>query len=299
MKKLLFIFLLCITTSAFGQLQQKPMHGLQINWAHPLSKGLVGCWLFNEGSGGQVFDLSGNGNTGTLQGTSPSWTSGKFGSAVLLPGTNEGIDCNQKMTVNGTTGLTIAVWVYVRSSPSNYDTLIGQSTIGATAEEYVLFVYANRFAYYVRASNSGQQMYASPAFSLNTWMHLAVTLEGTAMKAYYNGALYGTDTADALMGTPTIDFYIGTDSTESYPLDCIVDNAVLWGHTLSASEIALLYQKPFCMFERDDVVLMAVEAPTGVPVPVFYYHYVNHALLVFPFIPFGLYCYVRSRKCAA
>ena len=28
-----------------------PPLGSQINWGHPLSKGLVGCWLMNEGRG--------------------------------------------------------------------------------------------------------------------------------------------------------------------------------------------------------------------------------------------------------
>lgn len=36
----------------------------------PLSKGLVGRWLFNEGAGNTVFDISGKGNHGTIIGAS-------------------------------------------------------------------------------------------------------------------------------------------------------------------------------------------------------------------------------------
>jgi len=36
---------------------QKPELGSQINWGHPLSKGLVGCWLMNEGGGNKLKDL--------------------------------------------------------------------------------------------------------------------------------------------------------------------------------------------------------------------------------------------------
>lgn len=35
----------------------KPPVGSQINWGHPLSQGLVGCWLMNESSGNQIRDL--------------------------------------------------------------------------------------------------------------------------------------------------------------------------------------------------------------------------------------------------
>jgi hypothetical protein len=37
---------------------QKPPLGTQIDWSNPLTQGLVGCWLFNEGSGNRVYDTS-------------------------------------------------------------------------------------------------------------------------------------------------------------------------------------------------------------------------------------------------
>lgn len=37
--------------------QQKPGPGSEIDWGHPLSRGLVGCWLFNEGAGLRVRDM--------------------------------------------------------------------------------------------------------------------------------------------------------------------------------------------------------------------------------------------------
>jgi len=47
----------------------KPVRGIRLNKSHPLARGLVGYWLLNEGSGNKVFDLSGNGKTGTINGT--------------------------------------------------------------------------------------------------------------------------------------------------------------------------------------------------------------------------------------
>jgi Concanavalin A-like lectin/glucanases superfamily len=41
-----------------------------------LLSGLVGCWQFNEGSGTQTADVTGNGNTGTINGTGMTWTAG-------------------------------------------------------------------------------------------------------------------------------------------------------------------------------------------------------------------------------
>ncbi len=52
-------------------MMRKPFRGIQLNKSHPLARGLVGCWLMNEGDGGTLFDYSGNGNNGPL--TNASW----------------------------------------------------------------------------------------------------------------------------------------------------------------------------------------------------------------------------------
>ena len=71
--------------------QQKPPLGVPANKGHILCPS-SGLWLMNEGHGSPIVqDLSGNGNTGTLTGTSPSWIAGDLGAAIDLPGTNEDI----------------------------------------------------------------------------------------------------------------------------------------------------------------------------------------------------------------
>ena len=56
-----------MSVSTWGNV--KPPRGARLDPGHPLSRGVVGYWLFNEGVGGRVNDLSGNGNTGVWHGT--------------------------------------------------------------------------------------------------------------------------------------------------------------------------------------------------------------------------------------
>jgi hypothetical protein len=63
---------------------------------HPLSYGLVGCWLFNEGAGVTAYDSSGKGNHGTLNGfanpsTAPTsgWGAGPNGMMLWYDGSND------------------------------------------------------------------------------------------------------------------------------------------------------------------------------------------------------------------
>ena len=40
--------------------QIKPALGSTIDFNHPLSQGLVGCWLFNEQTGNKIYELANN-----------------------------------------------------------------------------------------------------------------------------------------------------------------------------------------------------------------------------------------------
>lgn len=55
-----------IITRKWGN--QKPSSGSQINWGHPLSQGLVGAWLMNEGRGKKYINLV-NSKPATILGT--------------------------------------------------------------------------------------------------------------------------------------------------------------------------------------------------------------------------------------
>ena len=72
------------------------------------AQGLIGAWTMAENGGNIVSDLSGNANTGTIGGTAPSWTAGKFGSAIYLPGTNESIHFGNPIALGA---MTIVWWM--------------------------------------------------------------------------------------------------------------------------------------------------------------------------------------------
>ena len=59
-----------------------------------ITTGLVGYWTFDEGSGTTAVDSSGNGNTGTLNGsmTGNDWVPGKYGSSLDFDGSDDYIN---------------------------------------------------------------------------------------------------------------------------------------------------------------------------------------------------------------
>ena len=83
-------------------------------WAlAPDDSALIGVWLFNEGSGTSVGDMSGNGNDGTIKGDIGWDNNGKFGAAMLAKGGGS-IDVGDSDSINTIAdGFTVAAWFRV------------------------------------------------------------------------------------------------------------------------------------------------------------------------------------------
>ena len=247
MKKLLILLLLCfLTTSAFGQFfapQQKPMLGLQVNWAKPITKNLV-CYLpFNEGSGGQVFDLSGNNNTGTLV-NDTHWVAGKFGHALSFDGTDDYLDISSCVDDFNAKQGTLAGW-YRWESYSN-----------DAFEAFFSMRYDDNFECYEEAGDfyfrygDGVNFISFPVPSLNSW-HFWVFIwdNSVGAKVYKDGLEVASFSGSWVAGTPTGDFFIGELDGANGSFQGQIDHVIVRNRALSASEIALLYSQPFIFME--------------------------------------------------
>ena len=76
-----------------------------------LTRGLVGYWAFDEGSGTIAYDSSGFANNGTTT-NGPSWTNGKVGGGMEFDGTNDYVDVRDSDSLDITNEITIEFWIY-------------------------------------------------------------------------------------------------------------------------------------------------------------------------------------------
>ena len=269
MKKLLTIFLfLCLTTSAFGQFftpHQKPMLGLQVNWAHPQSKGLKFLMLGNEGSGNKVFDLSGNGNTGVFAGTL-SWEAGKFGSAVDFPGPDDNyINCGNKEIIRmKNSSFSIVAWIKMDVA-DQFKVIIGNGLSGVAEQGFCLMTYTggtgNLLCY---INNIFKISNNSVIPNANEWYQVGLSFDQptTTGTFYVNGLAVGSDNWGTYVEDDEADnMLIGADPRDGslYEFAGGIDVVSLYNRALSASEFALLYREPFIMFKRDSIILWYTE----------------------------------------
>jgi len=231
----------------------KPVRGIRLNKSHPFARGLVGYWLFNEGSGNKVFDLSGNGNGNGNEGVliaDTHWVPGKFGSALDFDGIGDYVDTG--IRTNYGKKVTFVTWV-------NFDDnqVRGQiiSSLYWTDNEFVFQEHNgadNQFLF-----GLGLNKYVTwvvPFDITSTWVSLIVVIDTTQaanadkLKLYANGVLVAQAT---FTGITTEDVEAASNNILiGNSLNGQIDHVPIYNRILSASEIAQLYREPFCMFER-------------------------------------------------
>lgn len=152
----------------------KPPLGRQIDFAHPLARGLVFAMPLNEGAGQRVNDLSGY-RVG-LTGTGLQWQPSRLGKSVYFDG-NASIVANEtRRHLSGfTRGFTVCGWVRVNATGQRrvlwavYDSSIDQR---AWMVDYGL---SSKLQIYISEDGVGYRVhYVAYPWELYTWHHISV-----------------------------------------------------------------------------------------------------------------------------
>jgi hypothetical protein len=221
--------------------------GNQQSAINNLSDGLVGYWKMDESSG-NVIDASGNGNTGTWNGTGSHYPAGKFGNGGGFNGTDDYVDISDSNSLDLTGDVaTFSVWTY-------WDTITGDHKILAKA----VSAGSGASAYQIRSDGSSGnllfQIYnstwgtatASGILSSETskWIYLTVILESdNTVKFYKNGILHTTSSIDQNILSSTGAFAIGKryGGTPNY-FNGSIDEVRIYNRALSPREVRHLYE---------------------------------------------------------
>jgi len=252
--------------------QLKPTRGICLNRSHPLSRGLVGLWLFNEGSGNKVFDLSGNNQSGTLQ-ADAHFDIGKFGSLIGFDGTGDYISVVTNNDI-GNGSYTVVARVQTGADVTSQTRIIlGKRN---TANKYPFQLEINEYVVgKTQLDNSRwdggagfESCLSGTDCIANTDYWVAGTWDGTNLKVYVDGILKNTVDASALGDSSTTDNYsIGAREKSGSELywDGKIYYVYLYNRALSASEVALLHREPFCMFKdpADLIMMVAGQVTVG------------------------------------
>ena len=231
----------------------KPYRGTQLNHAHPLARGLVGCWLFNEGTGNKVSDLSLNDNNGTLTNMNPTtdWVGGKDGVALDFDGVDDCVTIPNSPTINPNY---ITVGACVKTSQgglldqiftkdADTDTLGRIWQFRKDSTDVINFIPFN-------AATNGNEL-GTTNIADGIWHFVVGTWDGVAVRVYVDGREdgIGSTLIGPLRTGPNNAFIGRSENKDPGYWAGQIDFPFLYNRALSASEVLQLYINPYAMFD--------------------------------------------------
>jgi hypothetical protein len=197
------------------------------------TRGLVGYWNFDEGSGTTVVDSSGNGNSGTLNGIFKTVTASgnaqidTMASSGLFDGTGDYLSLVDSTDWTfGAGAFTIDFWVRFNSLPASDGVnqyLMRHSNTGAYNDSINITTYLSgaQLNWLLQVVSGGTvlvNVYASTTLSTNTWYHMAFVRSGNNWMIFQAGTQLGTTVTDTdaipdYSGSLTIGARYGDDTS--------------------------------------------------------------------------------------
>ena len=204
----------------------------------------MAAYGFDETSGTQVLDASGNGNHGTLSNATRT-TQAKFGRALSFSGSNSLVTVSDSNSLDLTSGMTLSAWVYPTTWASGWKTVIMKERSGGLA--YAL--YANSDAGLPNSTLSigsyDRQLTVGSHLPSNAWTHLAATYDGTTQRLYVNGVQVGSRAQTGTLDVSANPLRIGGNTVWANEyFQGLIDEVRIYNRALSQAEIAAVSQEP-------------------------------------------------------
>lgn len=206
--------------------------------------GLVGYWKFDEGSGTQATDSSGNNNIGTLT-NGPTWQSApncKVGGCLSFDGVNDYVDGGINSILNPTSAITVSSWVNVPSGDSTqYRYIVSDSGTGSNGYELTIASGSPRFEVY-NTSPSGYISNSTGNARDSSWHLLTATYSnGSSVLLYIDGMLARSVAATVLLPTNNTSLTIGKRDGNGFYFSGLIDDVRVYNRVFSAAEVLTLY----------------------------------------------------------
>src|SRR3989338_5701162 len=144
--------------------------------------GLVGYWLFNEGSGTTVQDSSGNSNTGTLV-NGPIWVTGRYGPGLNFDGVNDYVDVGSGYSFDNLKQQTKTMWLKFNALKTN-EAFFGRGDNNFAGDTFIRTDTLNPDEIRVSSVQSGtdtEYTTSNANLVVGQWYFLAVTYDDSAV----------------------------------------------------------------------------------------------------------------------
>lgn len=203
-------------------------------------QGLLAHWSFDEESGGEVGDVSGNGNVGRIKG-GVTVVEGIGGKALKFNGEDGYVECPVGPSLESAEQTTIEAWIYPMGAHQNgYGGII--NNVNGAANTRLLVMSSGKLLAQLHGSTEGL---SGPNVVTDLWNHVAYVYDGKEEIWYLNGKRYAVQSYDRPLATGARAMTIGWGYTEAdyYHFNGLIDEVMIYGRALSEEEVLRSYKR--------------------------------------------------------
>jgi hypothetical protein len=226
----------------------RPQRGGNSSAAQSLYQGLQVYYNLDEASGGRSAAFQ-NASLSLTDNNTVTSTTGKLGLAAQFTRANQEsltVADNASLSFGSNTNFTISCWVNFTSLTGG-EALIGKwNVFGSGQREYEILYLAGgtqRFQFSVTTNGTTITTVTANNFgaaSTSTWYFVVASYDGSNISINVNNGTANTATFTAGVFDGSSNFAIGNDSDGDF-MDGLIDMVAVWKRTLSAAELAYLY----------------------------------------------------------
>lgn len=230
-----------ITIDATNGIQMSGTLSITSFNALPSDENLVGYWPFNEASGTQAVDASGNGNHGTLTNGPTITLNGVSGRCLEFNDDDDEYVSIPDDIVDISAGCSLSMWINVYENPNNSNPR-WFATVETGGDDFTFLIFGQDATPRIGAAMNGSGKRGSTALSFNTWYHVVATYDGTNFELYLNGVEESLSSQIPIASTHSL--IGGGYALNSYTALGKIDQVRLYKSVLTAAEIKALYLIP-------------------------------------------------------
>lgn len=195
----------------------------------------IGVWLFDEGDGNIVKDLSGNGHHGEIIGA-VAWADGKFETALEFDGGHVSVPHEDIMNLRQ---WTMTAWIKVPKIVDPYQVIVGKERW--PNRNYTMWIRPGVMTFGFTLPNGAQDLQVgSKEVTDGKWHFVAGVYDEKNLTPYVDGVQFNPRGAAGKPATSNAPLIIGAQGPDGKngPLRGIIDEVAVYNTALDADEIA-------------------------------------------------------------
>ncbi len=210
------------------------------------AESVVAIWLFDEGTGNEAKDSSGNGHHGEVKGNA-EWIDGKFSKALEFPGTSGSFVRVPHDDAFNLVTFTIVTWLMAENTGTRQEIMMKRAEGGVNSQNLHLQIESSRTV--VDVGFTADNQWATGLFGITDvtdeeWHHVAAMYDKEMLKLYVDGVSDGQQPRNTIPDNNEASLTIGAvfDSGGS-PLKGALDDVGLFNVALEEGDVVDIMER--------------------------------------------------------